>query len=236
MFRTAAADAVRLASPARPRVGAARRNAPPRWHAVTGGSVGDGTSDDGMSDASIEKKRDLSLKQPPKRASGRVTRRRLPGACEASTNSAPQVRRRAVRKTNPTGTGDDRGRLRSDFEKASAMSLLKTKVAAPEVAALAQKVAAACAVDAHRDAAAAYGSLKKVQHGDIPPAVFENMLAMYARLIMSASAEGVFIDALSFGKTPTEDACWALLRAFERAEEQARADKVLLYMETRGMV
>ena len=62
------------------------------------------------------------------------------------------------------------------------------------------------------------------------------MLAMYARLIMSASAEGVFIDALSFGKTPTEDACWALLRAFERAEEQARADKVLLYMETRGMV
>ena len=44
------------------------------------------------------------------------------------------------------------------------------------------------------------------------------------------------IDALAAGHAPTEEICWSLARAFERAGEAGRADKVLAYMETRGML
>ena len=116
------------------------------------------------------------------------------------------------------------------------MRELKAKAAAPRVAALASAVAASCAADKHRDAAKAYAELKAVADADLPLSAFESMLRMYDRLLMTASAEGVFIDALAAGHAPTEEICWSLARAFERAGEASRADKVLAYMETRGML
>ena len=116
------------------------------------------------------------------------------------------------------------------------MRELKAKAAAPRVSALADALAASCAAGKHRDAAQAYAEIKAVQDADLPMSIFESMLQMYDRLLMTASAEGVFIDALAAGHAPTEDICWSLARAFERAGESERAEKVLAYMETRGML
>ena len=60
---------------------------------------------------------------------------------------------------------------------------------------------------------------------DLPLSAFESMLRMYDRLLMTASAEGVFIDALAAGHAPTEEICWSLARAFERAGERAARTK-----------
>lgn len=219
MFGIAAVHFVRLEGVARPRFCPGRGHAQ-RWYVATGDGFGDTEG---------------KPNQKPKRAAGgraRVARRRTPPG-SGETSSAP---RRAVRKTSPTGSPNDRGVMRSDEEKARAMVELKRKAAAPAVKALAEKVSEACASDAHRDAAAAYSNLKRIQDGVVPKEVFESMLQMYGRLIMTASAEGVFIDALTAGVEPGEEICWALVRAFERAEEKDRADKVLAYMESRGMV
>jgi hypothetical protein len=52
---------------------------------------------------------------------------------------------------------------------------------------------------------------------------------------MPSSAEGVFIDSLAAGHAPSQAACWKLLETFESAGENTRAEKVLAYMESRGM-
>ena len=220
MFGVSAMDAVCVARVARSRVGSARAHAT-RWRAASSG--GD--------DVSGEDTRQTKRANPGGRA--RALRRRAPS--QGGDSPAP-ARRRAVRASPPTGSGDDRGRARTAEEKARAMRELKAKAAAPRVAALASAVAASCAADKHRDAAKAYAELKAVADADLPLSAFESMLRMYDRLLMTASAEGVFIDALAAGHAPTEEICWSLARAFERAGEAGRADKVLAYMETRGML
>ena len=223
MFRVAAIDTVRAARVARPRVASARAHAA-RWRAASSGG-----------DADVSGEDTNQTKRPKPGGRARVVRRRAPSGGDGSSAPAP-VRRRAVRTSSPTGSGDDRGRARTDEEKARAMRELKAKAAAPRVAALADALASACAADKHRDAAKAYAEIKAVPDADIPLPVFESMLHMYDRLLMVASAEGVFIDALAAGHAPTDDICWSLLRAFERAGEGRRADKVLAYMEARGML
>ena len=222
MVGVAAIDSVRVAGLARPRVSQTRARAT-RWRAAWGG--GD--------DVSGEDSQQTKRPNPGGRA--RVVRRSAPSRGDDSSAPAP-VRRRTVRKSSPTGSGDDRGRARTDEEKARAMRELKAKAAAPRVSALADALAASCAAGKHRDAAQAYAEIKAVQDADLPMSIFESMLEMYDRLLMTASAEGVFIDALAAGHAPTEDICWSLARAFERAGESERAEKVLAYMETRGML
>ena len=222
MFGVSAIDAVRVARVTRSRVGSARAHAA-RWRAASSG--GD--------DVSGEDTHQTKRANPGGRA--RALRRRAPSEGGDSPAPAP-ARRRAVRASPPTGSGDDRGRARTAEEKARAMRELKAKAAAPRVAALAAALAASCAADKHRDAAKAYAELKAVADADLPLSAFESMLRMYDRLLMTASAEGVFIDALAAGHAPTEEICWSLARAFERAGEAGRADKVLAYMETRGML
>ena len=222
MFGVSSMDAVCVARVARPRVGSARAHAA-RWRAASSGGVDVSGEDADQS------------KRPNPGGRARVVRRRAPSKGEDSSAPAP-IRRRAVRKSPPTGSGDDRGRARTDEEKTRAMRELKAKAAAPRVSALADALAASCAAGKHRDAARAYAEIKAVPDADVPLSVFEAMLQMYDRLLMSASAEGVFIDALAAGHAPTEEICWSLTRAFERAGESGRAEKVLAYMETRGML
>ena len=43
------------------------------------------------------------------------------------------------------------------------------------------------------------------------------------------------MDSVAAGHAPTETICWKLVEIFEQAGEKTRAEKVLAYMETRGM-
>jgi len=133
--------------------------------------------------------------------------------------------------------GEDRGVKRTEDEKALAMKRLKAKAAAPVVARLCASIADACTRDEHKVARASFEELKAVAGtGGTPPAtVFEDMLGLYLRLRMPSSAEGVFVDLMAAGHAPTEDVCWNLLETFENAGEKTRAEKVLAYMESRGM-
>ena len=116
------------------------------------------------------------------------------------------------------------------------MRNIRAAAVAPRVAELAAAVADACSRDGVKDAQAAYGELKNLgEDAVLPASVFDDMLALYGRLLMPSSAEGVFIDSLAAGQTPTEETCWAILQTFERAGESTRAEKVLAYMESRGM-
>ena len=115
------------------------------------------------------------------------------------------------------------------------MREIKEKAAAPRVADLADAVRDACAQGEYKTAQAAYADLKQVPHGIVPPDVFEEMLNLCSTLRMPSSAEGVFIDSLAAGHAPSQAACWKLLETFESAGENTRAEKVLAYMESRGM-
>ena len=99
----------------------------------------------------------------------------------------------------------------------------------------ATRVRRACDAGEYKPAQAAYAELKAVPDGVVPPDVFETMLSLCARLRMPSSAEGVFIDSLAAGAAPTESACWKLLETFESSGESRRAEKVLAYMESRGI-
>lgn len=140
----------------------------------------------------------------------------------------PAVRRRTVAAT-------DRGKALTDEEKAVRMRELRERAAAPRVAELADAVRRACDAGEYKPAQAAYAELKAVPDGVVPPDVFETMLSLCARLRMPSSAEGVFIDSLAAGAAPTESACWKLLETFESSGESRRAEKVLAYMESRGI-
>ena len=170
----------------------------------------------------------------PKRAAGgggRVARRRPAGGTAASSGTSKP---RAVRRR--PGVASERGKARTPEEKARAMRNIRAAAVAPRVAELAAAVADACSRDGVKDAQAAYGELKNLgEDAVLPASVFDDMLALYGRLLMPSSAEGVFIDSLAAGQTPTEETCWALLQTFERAGESTRAEKVLAYMESRGM-
>jgi hypothetical protein len=172
----------------------------------------------------------------PKRAAGagRVARRRTPGgtAGAGADGAVTKVVRRRVSPTSVT----DRGKARTDAEKASAMKQIKAKAAAPRIAELSASVADACTRDEYKDAQASYAELKTMnKEGELPMTVFEDMLDLYSRLRMPSSAEGVFMDLMAAGHAPTEEVCWNLLEIFEQAGEATRAEKVLGYMETRGM-
>ena len=145
-----------------------------------------------------------------------------------TTKSKPAVRRRTVAAT-------DRGKALTDEEKAVRMRELRERAAAPRVAELAEAVRRACDAGEYKPAQAAYAELKAVPDGVVPPDVFETMLSLCARLRMPSSAEGVFIDSLAAGAAPTESACWKLLETFESSGESRRAEKVLAYMESRGI-
>ena len=138
------------------------------------------------------------------------------------------MRRRTVAAT-------DRGKALTDEEKAVRMRELRERAAAPRVAELAETVRRACDAGEYKPAQAAYAELKAVPDGVVPPDVFETMLSLCARLRMPSSAEGVFIDSLAAGAAPTESACWKLLETFESSGESRRAEKVLAYMESRGI-
>lgn len=132
-------------------------------------------------------------------------------------------------------SASERGKSRTAEEKAAAMRQLKAKAAAPRIAELSAFVADACTRDEYKDAQAAYAQFKTMVDGKLPITVFEDMLALYSRLQMPSSAEGVFTDMMAAGHPPSEDVCWKLLEIFEKAGEKTRAEKVLAYMETRGM-
>ena len=170
----------------------------------------------------------------PKRAAGgggRVARRRPAGGTAASGGASKP---RAVRRR--PGAASERGRARTPEEKARAMRDIRAAAVAPRVAELAAALHAACSQDGVKDAQAAYGELKTLgEDAVLPASVFDDMLALYGRLVMPGFAEGVFIDSLAAGHPPTEETCWALLQIFERAGESTRAEKVLAYMESRGM-
>ena len=116
------------------------------------------------------------------------------------------------------------------------MRNIRRAALAPRVAELAAALHDACKQDGVKDAQAAFGELTTL--GDdafIPATVFDDMLALYGRLQMPGFAEGLFIDSLALGHPPTEERCWALLQIFDRAGDSTRAEKVLAYMESRGM-
>lgn len=166
----------------------------------------------------------------PKRATGgRVGRAAsTPGGGAAGTSPA----RRVVRR-KPTV---DRGKARTDEEKAAAMRELKAKAIAPRIDALVAVVVDACGRDEYKRANVAYAELKNdCADGVIPAEVFTAMLELCARLRMPSSAEGIFVDSVAAGHAPTETICWKLVEIFEQAGEKTRAEKVLAYMETRGM-
>ena len=129
----------------------------------------------------------------------------------------------------------DRGKARTEQEKAAAMQKNNAKAAAPRIAELAAAVMEACSCGEYKGAAQHYKEFKTMQAGTLPLPVFEAMLDLYSRLRMPSSAEGVFIDMLVAGHAPTEAVCWSLLTTFEAAGEATRADKVLAYMEAQGM-
>ena len=171
----------------------------------------------------------------PKRAA--VRRARAPGASmdaagAGASREGPRARRVVRRRT---GSASERGKKRSEEEKAMALKELKAKAAAPRVAELSASVAQACARDAYKEAQISYAELKTVADGVLPPDVFEDMLELYSRLMMPSSAEGVFMDLMAAGHSPTEEVCWNLLETFEKAGQKTRAEKVLAYMESRGM-
>lgn len=168
----------------------------------------------------------------PKRAA-RVPRRvPRPDAAPGGESPTPATNKKpTVRVRKPT----DRGKSLTDEEKAIRMREIKEKAAAPRVAELADAVRDACAQGEYKGASAAYADLKQVPHGIVPPDVFEEMLNLCSTLRMPSSAEGVFIDSLAAGHAPSQAACWKLLETFESAGENTRAEKVLAYMESRGM-
>lgn len=167
---------------------------------------------------------------------GRVARRAGGAAGPRKPGAASSAVKRTVRRRTPTGSAADRGKARTEQEKALAMKQIKAKAVAPQIAQLSESLAAACGRDEYKDAQASYAELKKLMNeGELPSAVFEDMLELYARLRMPSSAEGVFIDMLGAGHAPTEDVCWRLLEVFEKTGETTRAEKVLAYMEARGM-
>ena len=130
----------------------------------------------------------------------------------------------------------DRGKARTDEEKAAAMRELKAKAIAPRIDALVAVVVDACGRDEYKRANVAYAELKNdCADGSIPAEVFTAMLELCARLRMPSSAEGIFVDSVAAGHAPTETICWKLVEIFEQAGEKTRAEKVLAYMETRGM-
>lgn len=171
-----------------------------------------------------------------------MTRRRAPGdeGAGAGPGAAPDATpapavKRVVRRRTPAAASD-RGKARTDQEKALAMKQLKAKAAAPRIAQLSASIADACTRDEYKHAQLSYAELKTMmKEGELPIAAFEDMLDLYSRLRMPSSAEGVLMDMMDAGHPPTEEACWKLLETFEKAGEKTRADKVLAYMETRGM-
>ena len=175
----------------------------------------------------------------PKRApggGGRVARRAGGAAGPRKPGASPSAVKRTVRRRTPTGSAADRGKARTEEEKALAMKQIKAAAVAPRIAQLSESLAAACGRDEYKDAQASYAELKSLmKDGELPSAVFEDMLELYARLQMPSSAEGVFMDMMGAGHAPTEDVCWKLLEVFEKAGEKTRAEKVLAYMEARGM-
>ena len=183
-------------------------------------------------DASVGKEDAGNGSRPkrPARVPRRVPRPDAGGgdAPAPTTKSKPAVRRRTVAAT-------DRGKALTDEEKAVRMRELRERAAAPRVAELADAVRRACDAGEYKPAQAAYAELKAVPDGVVPPDVFETMLSLCARLRMPSSAEGVFIDSLAAGAAPTESACWKLLETFESSGESRRAEKVLAYMESRGI-
>ena len=110
------------------------------------------------------------------------------------------------------------------------MRNIRAAAVAPRVAELAAAVADACSRDGVKDAQAAYGELKNLgEDAVLPASVFDDMLALYGRLLMPSSAEGVFIDSLAAGQTPTEETCWALLqtlRARGRVDARGESSRV----------
>ena len=84
------------------------------------------------------------------------------------------------------------------------MRNIRAAAVAPRVAELAAAVADACSRDGVKDAQAAYGELKNLgEDAVLPASVFDDMLALYGRLLMLSSAEGVFaIDSLTRDKHP----------------------------------
>lgn len=183
-------------------------------------------------DASVGKEDAGNGSRPkrPARVPRRVPRPDAGGgdAPAPTTKNKPAVRRRTVAAT-------DRGKALTDEEKAVRMRELRERAAAPRVAELAEAVRRACDAGEYKPAQAAYAELKAVPDGVVPPDVFETMLSLCARLRMPSSAEGVFIDSLAAGAAPTESACWKLLETFESSGESRRAEKVLAYMESRGI-
>ena len=183
-------------------------------------------------DASVGKEDAGNGSRPkrPARVPRRVPRPDAGGgdAPAPTTKNKPAVRRRTVAAT-------DRGKALTDEEKAVRMRELRERAAAPRVAELAETVRRACDAGEYKPAQAAYAELKAVPDGVVPPDVFETMLSLCARLRMPSSAEGVFIDSLAAGAAPTESASWKLLETFESSGESRRAEKVLAYMESRGI-
>ena len=83
------------------------------------------------------------------------------------------------------------------------MRNIRAAAVAPRVAELAAAVADACSRDGVKDAQAAYGELKNLgEDAVLPASVFDDMLALYGRLLMPSSAEGVFIDSSPRDKHP----------------------------------
>jgi len=191
-----------------------------RWTRATRCDASNGKEDAG----------NRSRPKRPARVPRRVPRPDAGGgdAPAPTTKNKPAVRRRTVAAT-------DRGKALTDEEKAIRMRELRERAAAPRVAELADAVRRACDAGEYKPAQAAYAELKAVPDGVVPPDVFETMLSLCARLRMPSSAEGVFIDSLTAGAAPTESACWKLLETFESSGESRRAEKVLAYMESRGI-
>ena len=191
-----------------------------RWTRATRCDASNGKEDAG----------NRSRPKRPARVPRRVPRPDAGGgdAPAPTTKNKPAVRRRTVAAT-------DRGKALTDEEKAIRMRELRERAAAPRVAELADAVRRACDAGEYKPAQAAYAELKAVPDGVVPPDVFETMLSLCARLRMPSSAEGVFIDSLAAGAAPTESACWKLLETFESSGESRRAEKVLAYMESRGI-
>jgi len=191
-----------------------------RWTRATRCDASNGKEDAG----------NRSRPKRPARVPRRVPRPDAGGgdAPAPTTKNKPAVRRRTVAAT-------DRGKALTDEEKAIRMRELRERAAAPRVAELADAVRRACDAGEYKPAQAAYAELKAVPDGVVPPDVFETMLSLCARLRMPSSADGVFIDSLAAGAAPTESACWKLLETFESSGESRRAEKVLAYMESRGI-
>ena len=116
------------------------------------------------------------------------------------------------------------------------MRNIRAAAVAPRVAELAAAVADACSRDGVKDAQAAYGELKNLgEDAVLPPRSSTTCWRSTDDSSVPSSAEGVFIDSLAAGQTPTEETCWALLQPSSARGESTRAEKVLAYMESRGM-